>query len=219
MKKTVKVDVTLMNCSVLLDGRHQVYLEYLKKISAMIESSDSEEKLDPLLAAIEDDQASAHFTVWIDNIPMSVSLLRSGVYIATVEVAKVKKLGSTNPLTYLIKMADELFLILGAKYGYADVQGDPPPSLFEAISTQSVRWLFWINYFGRDFINHHDGIEYYVNAPFVKVSTLDNGGIKCMTRTLPFEHMDSKSVRALIKYFGGSEQCEIYDAEKFPIEF
>jgi hypothetical protein len=218
MKKKITLGTTLMRCEQLKRRHVDAYLNHLRERGAKIETWDSDESVDPGSVPAEKLFDGPGFSVWYGKHEMSVSLLaRTGTYLASVEAQPAKKAGPGDALKLLVGTSDELFEALGSEYGFVDLHGDPPEGLSEAISSKSVRWLFWVNYFGTAFVEAR-GADYLKRAPFERVDDLPGGAIKCMTRPAPYGAADASRTHALIEYFGGPGKCDVYDAAKHPID-
>ena len=218
MAKVVQLGLTLMRCAGLKEKRLAPYLNYLKTHRAKIETWDSEEPEDPNKVPKDQLLEPGGFTVWFDKVDISVSILpRTATYLARFE-CPVGENARDKTLKLVMQHTNDVFELFSPKFEFIDLLGDHPPELSEAVSESRVRWLFWWNYFGSEFVKKI-GKSYLEKAPFSKVEELPNGALRCSTRELPFEKMDAKRAKELISYFGGPDRCEIYDAAKHPIDF
>lgn len=218
MPKVVKVGLMLMGCANLTDKKYKQYLNYLSERGAKIQTWDSEEPEEPNKVPRSELLEPGGFTVSLEKVEFRVStLLRSRSYLARFECPSSEK-GAKEVLKPATKHIDELFELLAPAYGFIDLLGDEPPDLSEAVDESRVRWLFWWNYFGREFVATV-GKSHLEKAPFLQTEDLPKGALKCSTRALPFERIDSKRAKELISYFGGPSRCDIYDAAQHPIDF
>jgi len=211
--KTVEVSLTLLKCEALYSGKYQPYLEYLENIGARIETWHSGEPERPLEVPPEQLFVTGGFTVSLKRAEITVSLLRkSGVLLAEAESSATPSAAQKGSLRFLTEHADPAFGLMQSPYGFADISGDEPEDLRKSIAERSVDWLFWLNYFGREYLDEH-GVDYFRKAPFLRVDEID-GGVKCSTRELPWKSIDSKRQTALVEYFGGSDKCHVYRASE-----
>lgn len=218
MSKVVKVGLMLLDCANLTDKKYQLFLDYLGKRGAKVQTWDSEKPQDPRKVPRDQFFEPGGFTVSLEKVEFRVStLLRSRSYLARFD-CPVSEAGAEKVLKSATKHIDELFELLAPAYGFIDLLGDEPPELSEAVEESKVRWLFWWNYFGSEFVATI-GKDLLKKAPFFKIEDLSNGALKCSTRALPFEKVDQKRAKELISYFGGPGRCDIYDAAKHPIKF
>ncbi len=214
MTRDIEIGLTLMECHELQNGNSEIYLRYLEEQAAEIIRRDGTHS-DPLRVPASELLRGGGFDVAFGNIEISVSLLLGAeLFMASGTCAADDHDGA---LGILIKHGDDLFGLLGAKFGFADLLGDQPMELPEAVTSETVSVLFWANYFGRAYIDRH-GIEYFRAAPFFSIDERSGGSLLCRTRRTPFEEMDPERERALVQYFGGPDRCQIYRASEYPID-
>jgi hypothetical protein len=126
----------------------------------------------------------------------------------------IKDERNVNLIQSMGKLTDALFTALAFKYAFADLEGDAPPKLYEDIEGTRIRWLFWANYFGKDYVKK-SGKEFLLRAPGWRSEELPDGTVKYMTRSDPRMKIDAATKKAITAYFLPEHKVKIYQWEKF----
>jgi hypothetical protein len=216
MPGRLKIGVTFLRCAEITSGNPTSLGQYLKTRGAKVEAWDADSKSDPLVAFRDEDIGSHGFQAWIGKDAFSISVIpRLGTLLVTAEM-----LSGDRPrrLQQLQAFADELFVVVKGRFGYADLHGDLPAGLSRAVTSLQIRWLFWRNYFGREYVKAL-GTEFFEQAPFSSISRLSDTALRCDLRERPDEATPAARKAALKAYFESSGPCEIYEAKDFRIEF
>jgi hypothetical protein len=217
MPDKLEIGVVFYRCAALAHGDDNILFSYLKECAAKVKPWDSERAIDPLRAAKDKKLGikGFHSIFGADNILMSV-IPRSATFLARMELQKDKSF--ERRLKVLTEVADKLFVLLRGRFGYADLYGDPPPGLSESVTTLSIRWLFWRNYYGLEYLEKWQR-AYFERCKFHAVHELASIALRCDVRELPDEPMAAEAREKLEEHFADAGECEIYDAKRFPADF
>src|ERR1041385_1507716 len=122
ISKVVEVGLMLLGCANLTDKKYQLYLDYLGKRGAKVQTWDSEEPEDPRKVPRDQFFQPGGFTVSLQTVEFRVStLLRSRSYLARFD-CPVSDAGAEKVLKLATKHVDELFELLAPVYGFVDLQ-------------------------------------------------------------------------------------------------
>jgi hypothetical protein len=95
-----------------------------------------------------------------------------------------------------------LFETLRPRLGWCDRDGPYPEGLAKDVLDVTVRWIFWLTYFGPAYVEKY-GAALFERAPFVGVEMIDDIGVRCLVSD-ELGGRDSQRVRELTRYFAAA---------------
>jgi hypothetical protein len=107
---------------------------------------------------------------------------------------------SQERLNGLIDVLDTLVYALRPRFGWADLEHPYPKGLTQAVLDTRINWIFWLNYYGRPYIEKY-GIDFFLTAPFHNVHRLNHEAVRCIAATTPTQNLDALRKESLLNYF------------------
>jgi hypothetical protein len=116
----------------------------------------------------------------------------------------------------LRQLVEELLAFFCFSFAHIDLEGDPPSAYLEDTAATDIRWLFWTNYFGENFLKKY-GKQFLMQAPGWK--TTDMGvAVKYLTRQSPSLSPTNDLEYKIQTYFSRFGETRLYSCEEFGFE-
>ncbi len=177
-----------------------------------------EPKSDKIVNCIEYYQANNSedfYFISLNSHDMVMSINQSGGYLfLSASLDYVQYTRNEDLIQSLKTLVDVLFSSFEFKFGYIDLEGDLPPRFSEDIEATRIRWLFWSNYFGKEYVDKF-GKVFLLQAPGWRSEEMPNGTVKYLTRPSPRVKLDKSTEIAIIAYYGKMQKVKIYTWEQF----
>jgi hypothetical protein len=102
-------------------------------------------------------------------------------------------------------------------FSYIDYEGDPPKNFRAIINQKELKWLFRINYFGKDFIEKF-GKDFFINMPCVKQEFISQDVIRIDLCEDIFSPIDKSLMKKVADYLNSfSIKVNFYNHKNFLI--
>jgi hypothetical protein len=125
---------------------------------------------------------------------------------------------NTKIIEIFNNLIDDLLKSFDFKYAHIDLEGGLPSEIIEDIENTKISWLFWINYFGKEYVEKY-GKDFLLHVLDFNAFELPNGMVKCLTRATLDSAILPEIVRNTNTCLDIKNEIKIYSAQDFDLPF